>query len=117
MIFVLKAQPSLKDVVLSPSLRASVQNPSSPFVAAGEAAFATFAENLAIVSGDDENLSVLLVSGDEQNEVMQKDSTFAQWLMNYILASDELKNKPSVKQAASWVKAGAKNPGGFSLFR
>ncbi len=117
LIFALKSHPSAKDLIVSPGLRNYVQNPSNPFVATGEAAFATFAENIAVLSAENDNLSVLLISGDEQNEVMQKDSTFAQWLTEYINASDELKNKPTVKQATSWIKAGAKNPGGFSLFR
>lgn len=117
LVFVLKAQPNFKDVILSPNIKAMVENPSNPFVAAGEAAFATFAENISIMAGDDDNLSVLLVSGDLQNEVMQKDSVFASWLNGYLNASDELKSKPSIKAIVNWVKAGSKNPGGFSLFR
>lgn len=116
-VFTLKAQPSEKDVVLSPNLRNFVQNPSNAFVAAGEAAFATFAENVAASSVEDENLSVLLVAGDDQNEVMHKDSTFASWLDGYILALDEMKSKNSAKNVTSWVKVGAKTPGGFSLFK
>lgn len=116
-VFALKAQPSEKDVILFPNLKTFVQNPSNAFVAAGEAAFATFAENIAASSIDDENLSVLLVAGDDQNEVMRKDSSFASWLDGYISACDELKSKPSVKNITSWIKAGAKNPGGFSFFK
>ncbi len=116
-VFALKAQPSEKDVILSPNLKTFVQNPSNAFVAAGEAAFATFAENIAAASIDNENLSVLLVAGDDQNETMHKDSSFASWLDGYISACDELKSKPSAKNITSWVKAGAKNPGGFSFFK
>lgn len=117
LIFLLKVQPSEKDLVVSPGLKSSVQNASGAFVSAGEAAFAAFAENVAASAENDENLSVLLVSGDAQSEVMQKDSLLAEWLSDYINASDELKNKLSAKQMVSWIKAGAKNPGGFSLFR
>lgn len=116
-IFILKSQPDIKDAVLSPNLRNIASEPSNPFVAAGEAAFATFAENFAVLSGEEENLSVLLISGDNQNEVMMKDSSLASWLLDYIKASDELKNKPSVKNSVNWIKAGAKAPGGFSLFK
>ncbi len=116
-VFALKAQPSEKDVILSPNLKSFVQNPSNAFVAAGEAAFATFAENVAASSVYDENLSVLLVAGDDQNEVMHKDSSFASWLNGYILALDEMKTKNSAKNITNWVKAGAKNPSGFSLFK
>ena len=86
-------------------------------MAAAEAAFANFAENVAVLSAADENLHVLLVSGDEGNEVMQKDSVFASWLNSYIDSCDNLKNKPGLKVAVNWVKAGAKNPGGFALFK
>lgn len=116
-VFALKAQPNEKDVILSPNLKTFVQTPSNAFVAAGEAAFATFAENVAASSIDDENLSVLLVAGDDQNEVMHKDSSFASWLNGYISALDETKTKNSAKNITNWVKAGAKNPGGFSLFK
>ena len=116
-VFALKAQPSEKDVALSPNLKGFVQNPSNAFVAAGEAAFATFAENVAASSVEDENLSVLLVAGDDQSEVMHKDSSFSAWLNGYILALDEMKSKTSAKTITAWVKAGAKNPGGFSLFK
>lgn len=116
-VFALKAQPSEKDIILSPNLKTFVKNPSNAFVAAGEAAFATFAENVAASSVADENLSILLVAGDDQNEVMRRDSLFSSWLNGYILALDEMKNKNSAKSVTNWVKAGAKNPGGFSLFK
>lgn len=117
LVFILKSQPSCRDTALSPNLKSIVENPSSPLVAAAEAAFANFAENVAVLSAADENLHVLLVSGDEGNEVMQKDSVFASWLNSYIDSCDNLKNKPGLKVAVNWVKAGAKNPGGFALFK
>lgn len=117
LVFVLKSQPNCKDVALSPNLKSVVENPSNPFVAAGEAAFANFAENIAVLSAADENLQVLLVSGDEANETMQKDSGFASWLNSYIDSCDQLKNKPGLKVSVNWIKAGSKNPGGFSLFK
>ena len=116
-VFVLKSQPSVKDAEFNPSLKNSVEIPSNAFVAASEAAFATFAENTAVLSSAEQNLSVLLVCGDNANETMQKESGFASWLSGYIDALDNLKSRPSVKVQANWIKAGAKNPGGFGLFK
>lgn len=113
LIFVLKEHPSLKEYLLSSSVKNVTAAPANPFVASGEAAFANFAENIAAYASEKENISVLLITGDLQNEFMQKQSTFASWLKDYINASDELKSKPGIKAAVTWVKAGAKTPGGF----
>ncbi len=117
LIFVLKTHPSVNDVLHSSSLRNSTSGPSNPFVAAAEASFATFAENVAALYGDKENISVLLVTGNSQNEIMKKDSNFANWLSEYLRQVDGLKNKLDAKHSTNWIKAGAKNPGSFSLFK
>lgn len=102
-------------VLKTPSVqRGAVLN---PLVAASQAAFTEFAESVALYAGDRETTTVVLVTGDAQNETSAKDNTFASWLSGYIEAVDALKNKPGARQSAAWVKAGAKNPGGFSLFR
>lgn len=116
LIFILKSQPDFKDVKLSLALKNTIENPSNPFVAAGEAAFATFAENIASVFAEEKNISVLLVAGDNQNETMKNESDFSSWLNSYIDSLDGLKSKLPLKNIVNWVKAGSKNPGGFSLF-
>lgn len=117
LIFILKTHPSVKDFVLTPASKSLTSVPANPFVAAAEAAFANFAENLAAYSSEKENISLLLITGDEENETMKKNSAFASWLSEYLTALDKQKNKPSIKNTLSWVKAGAKAPGGFSIFR
>ncbi len=117
LIFVLKTHPSVNDVLHSSALRNSTSGPSNPFVAAAEASFATFAENVAALYGDKENISILLVTGNSQNEIMKKDSNFANWLSEYLRQVDGLKNKLDAKHSTNWIKAGAKNPGSFSLFK
>ena len=87
LIFVLKEHPSLKEYLLSSSVKNVTAAPANPFVASGEAAFANFAENIAAYASEKENISVLLITGDLQNEFMQKQSTFASWLKDYINAS------------------------------
>lgn len=116
-IFMLKTHPTMMDVIQSATLRNSTSAPANPFVAAAEAAFATFAENVVAYVQNKENISVLLVTGDCQNETMQKDKNLASWLASYIEAYDSLKTKPSAKSSATWIKAGSKNPGSFSLFK
>lgn len=117
LIFIVKTHPSMKDFLQSPSVKNMVSIPANPFVAAGEAAFANFAENVAAMEIERENVSVLLVSGDSQNETMQNSSSMASWLCDYINALDNQKSKGSGKNSVSWVKAGAKMPGSFPFFR
>lgn len=116
-IFILKTHPTMSDTIHSATLRNSTSAPANPFVAAAEAAFATFAENIIAYTTDKQNISVLLVTGDTQNETMQKDNNLATWLASYLDAYDSLKTKPSAKNSLTWIKAGAKNPGSFSLFK
>nr|MBQ2234321.1 hypothetical protein [Treponema sp.] len=116
-IFILKTHPTMSDTINSATLRNSTSAPANPFVAAAEAAFATFAENIIAYTTDKPNISVLLVTGDMQNETMQKDNNLATWLASYLDAYDSLKTKPSAKNSLTWIKAGAKNPGSFSLFK
>ncbi len=116
LVFVVKTQPTIKDCLLLPASRAGISTPANAFVAAGEAAFANFAENIAAFAAEKDGVSVLLVIADPQNETAQKASAFASWLTSYIDALDSQTHKPSAKNAVSWVKAGAKAPGGFSLF-
>ena len=115
LIFILKTHPSAKDNLLSSGKNIST-NPANPLVAAAEAAFANFAENLAAFKNNQENLSVLLITGDAQNETMQKNSTMANWLSNYIKTLDTKKSKLSPKSTLTWIKAGSKAPGSFQLF-
>ena len=116
LIFAIKTHPSVNDVLHSQNLKSSISGPANPFVAAAEASFATFAENVAALYGDKENITILLVTGNSQSEIMKKDSTFASWLSNYIFQVDGLKRKIDAKHSAKWIKAGAKNPGAFPFF-
>ncbi|MBQ1948769.1 MAG: hypothetical protein II367_01270 [Treponema sp.] len=116
LIFILKPHPSAKDFVLFPGTKNLTSIPANPFVAASESAFANFAENLAALQTEKENISVLLVTGDNQNETIQKTSALASWLSATIITQDNQKSKPSPKAALTWIKAGSKTSGAFSLF-
>ena len=113
-IFLLKTCPTTAETSRSASLKKTVSSPANAIVAAAEASFATFAENIAATTEESQYASVLLVTGDSQNETMQNDRTLAKWLFGYI---DALDAKKDAQKSSSWIKAGAKAPAGFALFR
>lgn len=115
LIFLLKSNPTANEILRSSSLRKSGAISVNPIVSAAEAAFATFAENLAAKEIDNEYARILLISGDRSNDISANDSALASWLKDYINACDELKK--GVPPSTNWIKAGAKAPTEFSLFR
>lgn len=112
-IFILKTQPTLCDINKSNTLKRIVDSPANTLVASAEAAFATFTENISTQLLTDEYAFPLLITGDTQNETMQKDSNLASWLKNYI---ELLDSKKTEQKTASWIKAGTKPSIAFSLF-
>ena len=115
MIFLLKSHPTFHEVLHSSALKKMNIRPANPLVASAEAAFATFAENIAAMEAENEYASIILISGDQTNETCKNDESLGLWLKDYIIALDQLKK--GVPKSTSWVKAGAKAPGGFALFR
>jgi NAD(P)-dependent dehydrogenase (short-subunit alcohol dehydrogenase family) len=115
-VFLLKQHPTLEQALRSASIRSSVSTPCSPLVSAAQASFTALAENTAALAGDRPNVTVILVTCDEQNEAAAKDSTLASWLSGYLDEVEGLKNKLSAKQSLVWIKAGAKGPGLRSFF-
>ncbi len=115
LIFILKTNPTKSEVLRSSALKKMNITPSNPIVSAAEAAFATFAENLAAQEIETRNITILLVAGDIQNEFSADDRALASWLKDYIKACDE--SKKGVSTSTNWIKPGAKAPSGFSLFR
>lgn len=116
-VYILKTCPTPADVLRSSGGRKLPPASVTPIVCAAEAAFAAFAESVAALNADNEYVSVLLISGDGQNETMKKDSALAAWLRDYLDASDALRGKGGARNSAAWIKAGAKVPGTFALFR
>lgn len=111
-IFILKTHPTMADS--DRSAKRILSAPANAIVASAEAAFATFAENIAAHVSESQYSSVLLVTGDSQNETMQKDSSLAEWLNGYVEILDE---KKGGQKSSAWIKAGAKASSGFSIFR
>lgn len=117
LVFLHKTNPTMCDAVHSPSVRTQTESLSTPLVASSAAAFDAFAQNMAAVSAVREDAEIILVTCDKNNEAAQKDNTLASWLCKYLDTIDALKNKISAKQSVSWIKAGAKGPGMFGLFK
>lgn len=116
LVFLIKNHPTMEDVLRSSSLRSSTAVPAGPFVSAAQAAFISFAENIAALAGDKAGVTVVLVSCGEQNEIAAKDGSLALWLAGYLNSMDNLKSKTGAKHAVNWVKAGAKGFGFLSRF-
>ena len=114
--FLHKSNYSLNDGVVSGSIRSSGLELSNPLISAASAAFKAYAENFAAVISENPHIMPLLVSCEPTNELSRKDSSLAVWICEYMDSIDNLKKPLSPKQKVSWVKAGAKNPGGFGLF-
>ena len=114
-IFLYKANFSQCDGVNSSSVRSSGIELSSPLVSAAAGAFQNYAENIAANLAEGGNIMPLLVSCEPQNDLSKRDSSLSVWLCEYLDSLDTLKKPLSPKQKVAWIKAGAKNPGGFGL--
>lgn len=114
-VFIHKTNYSLSQAVTSS--QAQVARLSNPIISSCGAAFDAFAENMAAEIYDRQKTIPVLIRSDSANETMQFDNNFANWLASYLDSLDNLKNPLTKKQTVTWVKPGAKNPGGFSLFK
>lgn len=102
---------------ISAQSRSTVNVTLSPIVAAASAAFKAFAESTSKSLTEVEEILPVLVNVESAGDVARKDNTLVSWLCEYMDAMDEMKKRPAAKFFESWVKPGAKNPGGFGLFR
>lgn len=117
LIFIIKNSPSQKDVLSLPALKDKFPFPLSPLVAAAEASFTAFAENIAALAVQTEFVQPLLIVVERQNETMSEDKALASWLAEYLIALDSFKSKQNARTLSSWIKAGARMPGSFFLSR
>ena len=115
-VFLYKSNPTICESVTSSLLRNSAVQLSYSLIAAAGGAFRSFSENMAAELVPSENITPLLVNCDYTNDMAGRDSALAVWLCEYMDSVDALKKPLSAKQKVSWIKAGARNPGGFGLF-
>ena len=109
--FLYKPNLTLADSILA-SNKGMMGAPSYPAASAAGAAFKAFAENTAAMLAENDQIVPVLVHCDPSNDLTRRDSALASWLCTYFDALDEAKKRPTAKQLVSWVKAGAKKPGG-----
>ncbi len=114
-IFIYKKNPSECDAIKNPSIRQS--GLSKSLVASCAAFFKTFAENTAASLAQTEEIIPILIECSENDEFAKKDGALMSWLFEYVSQIDALKKGLTSKQKVSWIKAGAKSPGGFSIFK
>ena len=114
--FVAKTYPSKAEIVHSGNKNINL-HPTSNIVNAAQQAFISLAENFATLVSDRQYLSVLLAKCDQTNELFNSDKQLGNWVKESIGAIEGFKNRQSVKQACTWVKAGGKVSNGFSLFK
>lgn len=106
LVFLLKETPDRIDVLRNPAVKDGLSPVASPLVAAGAAAFASFAENLAAVCSDSIFVDVICIRGDGSMEGFRRDDETGRWLCSY-LDSFESPDKSS-RRDVQWVKPGEK---------
>ena len=114
--FVAKTYPSKAEILQSGNKNINL-HPTSNIVNAAQQAFISLAENFATLVSDRQYLSVLLAKCDQTNELFNSDKQLGNWVKESIGAIEGFKNRQSVKQACTWVKAGGKVSNGFNLFK
>ena len=112
LVFLHKTNHSLAQGILEKS----TDKPSSPFLSAASAAFRAYAENIAASLVESDDITPLLVTCDEGNDMHANDAVLSSWLFGYLDQLDSLRRPLSAKQRLSWTKAGTKTPGGFGFF-
>ena len=114
--FVVKTYPSKAELLHSANKNVNI-HPTSNIVNAAQQAFISLAENFATLVSDRQYLSVLLAKCDHTNELFSSDKQLGNWVKESIGTIEGFKNRQSVKQACTWVKAGGKVSNAFSLFK
>ena len=117
LVFLLKEGYTASDALKTPALRNGLSAIASPVVAAAEASFTAFAENLTALYGDMPYVNIVLVREEKSGDTSLSDEALGKWLGNYLEAVENLKTKTPAKKALQWVKSGSKAPSGtFNLF-
>lgn len=114
--FLVKNYPSKYEVAVNGNKNVNL-HPISNIVNSAMNAFTALAEGISTIISDRSYISVLLAKCDPSNELYNDDKQIGTWIAQSIEAIRGMKNKQSVKQAATWVKVGGKVPTGFGLFK
>lgn len=112
--FYLKSAATKADIVTAKGV---TQAPCTNNVAVAQAAFKALAENTAAAMSEFQEISIFLCQAEPGNELYSNDRETGNWINTCFDSIEKMRNKPSAKQALTWVKTGGKLPGGFSLFK
>ncbi|MBO5236680.1 MAG: hypothetical protein J6B32_06190 [Spirochaetaceae bacterium] len=114
LIFMLKGAPGIADSTGSSVFRGDNSGlPAGILPSSAEAMFKALAESTAASCASNEDIRVLLVRGEYDTS----DSLFAGWMFEYIDTLPPGKGKHDIRHAVQWLKMGARQSTGFSLFR
>ena len=116
LVFIIKEGPNMADAIRSPVLKNGSSHIAGPLIAAAASAFTSFAENIAASYGDCDFVNIILVRGDDHNEVSKSDDQLSYWLSSYLNEVDTQKSKLTAKKSINWIKPGSKGPSA-GLFR
>lgn len=105
LVFLLKETPDRIDVLKNPAVKDGLSPIASPLVAAGAAAFASFAENMAAVCSDSIFVNVVIVRGDSSMEGFRRDDETGRWICTYLDRLDS--SAQTSRKNVSWVRPGS----------
>lgn len=114
--FFIKKAISKTEALLQPNKTINIQ-PASNSVITSQNAFIATAEHFSTFISDRPYLSVVLAKCEPSNELYNNDKEIGSWIKQSFDSLENSKNKQTLKQSSSWVKAGAKLPLGFALFK
>lgn len=114
LVFMLKGAPGIADPSASGLFRGDSSGlPAGILPSSAEAMFKALAESIAATYVNNEDIKILLARGEYDTT----DSLFASWLFEYLDTLPPAKGKNDIRHAVQWLKMGARQPTGFSLFR
>lgn len=101
LVFLLKETPDRIDVLKNPSVKDGLSPIASPLVAAGAAAFASFAENMAAVCSDSIFVDVIIARGDSSMEGFRRDDETGRWVASFL--DSYVSPDSSERNGVAWV--------------
>lgn len=110
-LFLLQTVPSKATLSKNPGAV-----PCNLAVAAAQKAFEALAENAVYGFYDLNSVTPIIALCDSSNALYRQERELGEWVLSFTETVSQMKNRPSLKQCASWVKAGSKSMG-LSLFK
>lgn len=110
-VFLLQTAPSKSSVSKNPGAV-----PCNLAVAAAQKAFEALAENAAYSFYDLNSVTPVIAYCDVSNALYRQERELGEWVLSFTETISQMKNRPTLKQCTSWVKAGSKSLG-LSLFK